>query len=59
MFAKKIGFDLNAEAGKTYYVRYRIISDFFYSIDEFVQVDENFAKQEIAKSKFRTQKPKK
>ncbi len=56
IFTRKIGFNLNVEAGKTYYVRYRVLSDIFIAIDEFIQVEENFAKQEIAKGKFKTKK---
>ena len=55
---RKIGFNLQAEADKIYYIRYRILGDVFIAIDEFIQVDENFARQEIAKGKFRTQKQK-
>lgn len=54
LFARKSHYLLSAEPNKTYYFRYRYISNFFYSIDEFVLVDEAFAKKEIARTKLKT-----
>jgi hypothetical protein len=51
--ARKSHFLLTAEANKTYYFRYRYINCFFYAIDEFILVDEEFAKKEIAQIKLK------
>ena len=49
LFYRKSDYLLSAKANKTYYIRYRFIRKTWYSADDFLIVDEDFAKAEIAK----------